>query len=153
MSLEKREIQDASINAQFAKLSAEFGYDYTEWDDLVIALQSKWQTDGFVEIYSSHETREYGRIKDSSLATGASPWYIGLYHARLEMDNSNDPLVVVKFHEQEDGEIVDMKLMLDHDDMFGDKTEKRDTERMKAIRKRIDELVNSTTVEVKLKTL
>ncbi|HIF9187494.1 TPA: hypothetical protein ACX6PH_000424 [Photobacterium damselae] len=148
-NLEKRAIEDATINQLFGVLSEEFGYDYTEWLDEILALQDKWQKQGFVEVYSSDKYKEYGRVKDSSLKHGASPWYIGIYHARLMDNGDNDPLVIVKFHETETGEIVDMKLMLDHPEIFGkDAREKSDPARMKEIRQQIDEFIQKADAKL-----
>ena len=141
-SLERHEIKDATVNELFGVLSREFGYDYKEWLDEIVALQEKWATQGYVEVYQSDEHREYGRVKDSSLAPGTSPWYIGIYHARLTDDGANDPLVVVKFHEDGQGKIVDMKLMLDHDEIFGNVREKYDSARMREIRVAIDRFIS-----------
>ncbi|WP_165744307.1 hypothetical protein [Pseudoalteromonas sp. Z9A6] len=146
---EKKEIEDATVNELFAVLSAEFGYDYSDWLDEIVALQELWQTQGYVEVYESKSHRQYGRIKDSSLKEGASPWYIGIYHARLlPNDEENDPLVVVKFHKTETGEIVDMKLMLDHNEIFGDKTDKYDPNTMKRIRMQIDTFVQQADAKL-----
>ncbi|KAA8601331.1 hypothetical protein F0Z19_1058 [Vibrio cyclitrophicus] len=146
---EKKEIEDATVNELFAVLSAEFGYDYSEWLDEIVALQELWQTQGYVEVYKSKSHRQYGRIKDSSLKEGASPWYIGIYHARLlPNDEENDPLVVVKFHKTETGELVDMKLMLDHNEIFGDKTDKHDPNTMKRIRMQIDTFVQQADAKL-----
>ena len=53
----------------------------------------------------------------------------------------NDPLVIVKFHETETGQIVDMKLMVDHDDIFGAKSQKYNPAELKALKIQLDQFV------------
>ncbi|MFH4367527.1 hypothetical protein [Vibrio diabolicus] len=147
--LERREIEAATVNQLFGILSAEYDYDFSEWLDEIVALQQKWEQQGFVEVYHSDKLRGYGRIKESDTEPGTSPYYIGLYHARLLDNGDHDPLVVVKFHETDTGEIVDMKLMLDHDEIFGAfGGQKRKSEEMKAIRKKLDGLVKQADAKL-----
>ena len=99
----------------------------------------------FVEIhhlFTQNKDRLFGRAKDSSLAYGASPYYIGLYHARLTY-KENDPLVVLTFNYEDNPEqtTVSVRFMADHDILFGSKEEKFIQQRMKDIRKRIDDFI------------
>ncbi|MCJ8272119.1 MAG: hypothetical protein MJK04_22320 [Psychrosphaera sp.] len=135
----KREISEARINANFQSISDYFGYDANEYIDEIVALVQLWQDQGFVEIYQTVSDRKLGFIKDSSLnSKGAiAPYYIGLFHARL-LDGENDPLVVIKFHETNQGEIIDMRFMIDHEDFFGNRKTKRDSASLRAMWLEID---------------
>lgn len=85
-------------------------------------LIALWQQQEFVEVYVENKDRLFGRAKDSSLAYGASPYYIGLYHARLSYEE-NDPLVVLTFNYEDNPEqtTVSVRFMVDHDTLFGTK--------------------------------
>lgn len=144
----KKLIDEVSVNSLFGVLSKAYGYDYSEWIDDIIKLQEKWANQGYIEIYQTLEDREWGRVKDSSLAQGASPYYIGLFHARLLSIMGNDPLVIVKFHETESGQIADMKLMLDHDEIFGDKNQKYSPEELRQLRKELNDLIIKADIQL-----
>lgn len=137
--IEKKLITQATINDTFQEISDVFGYDATEYADEITDLLQLWNDQGFVEIYQTAKEREFGFIKDSSINNqgAVSPYYIGLFHARL-LKGDNDPLVVVKFHENEDGEYVDMRFMIDHDELFGTVKVKRDTHQLRAMWLEID---------------
>lgn len=141
--LERTYISDVKVNSLFSVISNQFGYDPTEWATEIVALMTLWKDRGYIEVYQTKEDRAFGLIKDSSINDrGAiSPYYIGLFHARL-IDGDNDPLIIIKFHEVE-GEhpYADMKFMLDHCDIFGDKSQKFDKAQMRFIWKQIDEFI------------
>ncbi|WP_253650791.1 hypothetical protein [Vibrio sp. Y29_XK_CS5] len=146
-NVQKREISWAEIHELFVDISDEFGYTAEKYEDELTELVTKWEEQGFVEIYENAEDRVYGRAKDSSLAYGASPYYIGLFHVRV-VDGDNDPLAVLVFDDREDEngnpvKVASLRFMLDHEDMFGslDNGEKSDREFMRALRKRIDDFV------------
>nr|WP_193201110.1 hypothetical protein [Photobacterium phosphoreum] len=134
-----------TINDLFALISSYFGYEYSEWEDDILDLQEKWEEQGYIEIYQTPEDREYGFIKDSSLnsAGNISPYYIGLFHARVTPEG-NDPLVIIKFHQEEDGTIADMKFMLSHDDFFGDREQKNNHQQLNLIWKEVDGFIQQT---------
>lgn len=142
--LKRYDVSDVYIHDLFFDLSAELGYvldiaeDYI--DDLE-ALVALWTEQGFIEIYDKTEDRQYGRVKDSNSVPGSTPWYIGLYHARLLPSGENDPLVVIVLEEADGNHVISLRFMLDHDDMFGDRSAKRDPRRMKYIRQNIDNLI------------
>ncbi|MCP4990256.1 MAG: hypothetical protein GY928_30720 [Colwellia sp.] len=139
--VEKRNIEEATVNSLFGVLSEHYGYSYEEWIDEIVALQDKWEKQGYVEIYQTPQDKTWGRAKDSSLAHGASPYYIGLFHARLLSTMEDDPLVIVKFHETETGQIVDMKLMVTHDDIFGAKNQKYNPAELKSLKIQLDKFI------------
>ena len=120
--LERTYISDVKVNSLFSVISNQFGYDASEWAIEIVALINIWKGNGYIEVYQTKEDREFGLIKGSSINERGviSPYYIGLFHARL-IDSENDPLIIVKFHPVE-GEhpYADMKFMLDHCDIFGD---------------------------------
>ncbi|PKH03790.1 hypothetical protein CXF72_04230 [Psychromonas sp. MB-3u-54] len=141
IKIERKNVEEVTINTLFGVLSDHYGYDYEEWLDEIIELQTKWENQGYIEIYQTYEDKEWGRVKDSSLAQGASPYYIGLFHARLLNDRANDPLVIIKFHETKTGQLADMKLMVDHDDIFGLKNQKKSPEQLRSIRVQLDKFI------------
>lgn len=136
---EKKIITQATINSTFKELSDYFGYDATKYASEIATLLQMWNDQGFVEIYQTPKDKRYGFVKDSSENKQGhiSPYYIGLYHARL-VDGDNDPLVIVKFHETECGELVDMRFMIDHEEFFGSINIKRDRLKLRAIWLEID---------------
>lgn len=69
-------------------------------------------------------------------------YYIGLYHARISYTD-NDPLVILTFEYEDnpDETAVSVRFMIDHDTLFGTKSEKFIQQRMKAIRQCIDEFI------------
>ncbi|MFA1240969.1 hypothetical protein ACCC84_21915 [Serratia odorifera] len=141
--LTKTYISDVKVNSLFSIISQEFGYDAAEWALEIVALMNLWKQQGYIEVYQTKEDREHGLIKDSSINErgNIAPFYIGLFHARL-VEGDNDPLIIIKFHEIEDGHpFADMKFMLDHCDIFGDKSQKFDQNQMRFIWKSIDECV------------
>ncbi|MFT4928642.1 MAG: hypothetical protein ACI8WB_004762 [Phenylobacterium sp.] len=61
------------------------------------------------------------------------------------MVTTNDPLVILKFHQQDNGEpFVDLKFMFDHDEIFGGKNQKYNLQQMKSIQKDIDVLIQQS---------
>ena len=139
--VERINIENATINTLFGVLSKEYGYSYEKWLDEILALQDKWEKQGYVEIYQTQQDRSWGRAKDSAQVPGSSPYYIGLFHARLLSTMENDPLVIVKFHETKSGKIVDMKLMIDHNNFFGTKNQKYNPEQLRTLRIKLDKFV------------
>ncbi|ELO4022721.1 hypothetical protein ACRTC7_20290 [Vibrio fluvialis] len=144
-NVQQRQISWAEVHELFIDISDQFGYTAEKYEDELAELITIWEQQGYVEIYQDIGDRQYGRAKDSSLAHGASPYYIGLFHVRL-VRGDNDPLVVLVFEDRknEDGavdKVASLRFMLDHDDLFGAKDEKRDREFMKTLRARIDEFV------------
>lgn len=143
--LERKHIKFVEIHHLFTEISLALGFsedDILQYQDNLVDLISLWNTQKFVEVYAENKDRIFGRAKDSSLAYGASPYYIGLYHVRLDY-SENDPLIVITF-DQEDGsdeDIVSIRFMIDHDTLFGTAAEKYIQQRMKAIRKRIDNFI------------
>lgn len=143
--LERKHIKFVEIHRLFTEISQELGFSEQEIDEHsanLAELIALWQEQQFVEIYIENRDRLFGRAKDSSLSYGASPYYIGLYHARLSY-TENDPLVVLTFEYEDNPEqtAVSVRFMIDHDTFFGNKEEKYIQHRMKAIRKRIDDFI------------
>lgn len=136
---EKRQINEATINEFFDEISDYFGYDANLYQDEIAELLQLWNDQGFVEIYQTNSDRAYGLIKDSSENNKGqtAPYYIGLYHARL-LKSEHDPLIVVKFHKNEDGEDVDMRFMIHHENFFGIKDVKNDSKALRAMWLEID---------------
>jgi hypothetical protein len=145
-NLIKYEVSKVKINPLFAQISIDwFGYDASEYVTEIATLVKLWQEQGYVEVYQTTQDKSYGLVKEShQTAKGVVvSYYIGLFHARL-VDSGTDPLVVIKFHIDENNEkFVDLKFMLDHDEIFGTKKQKYDTHQLKEIHKSIDQLVKS----------
>lgn len=140
---EKRIVIKATINSTFQAISDFFGYDASQYTSEIATLLQLWNDQGFVEIYQTSQDKAYGFVKDSSENNkgNISPYYIGLYHARL-IDGDNDPLIVVKFHETSEGELVDMRFMIHHDDLFGTRDVKRDSSKLRSMWLEIDAKIN-----------
>ena len=148
--LERTYISDVKVNSLFSVISNQFGYDPTEWAAEIVALMNLWKERGYIEVYQTKEDRAFGLIKDSSINDRGtiSSYYIGLFHARL-VDGQNDPLIIIKFHPVEgDHPFADMKFMLDHCDIFGDRSEKFDQAQMRFIWKQIDEFIKQTDAKL-----
>jgi hypothetical protein len=140
-SVLKRNIAWTEIHELFVAISDEFGYTAEEYSFEITELVDTWTQQGYIEIYESVEHRQYGRAKDSSLSPGTSPYYIGLFHVRL-LRGENDPLVVLVFDDKDGDTVASLRFMLDHNDMFGvDRSEKFNPQRMKEIRKKIDDFI------------
>lgn len=145
-NVQKREISWAEVHELFVEISEEFGYQVEDHAEEIAELVAIWTEQGYVEVYQHAQDRQFGRVKDSSQAPGAIPWYIDLFHARLSKDG-NDPLVAIVFEErEEDGEkhnIASLRFILDHDQMFGEEGtgEKFDRDFMTALRKRVDDFI------------
>lgn len=150
-SLIKHVINSVKINPLFAKISLEyFGYDASEYAPEIAALVNQWQTQGYVEVYQTPQDRSYGLVKETHQTSKGIvvSYYIGLFHARL-VSRENDPLVVLKFHIDDNSDkYVDLKFMLDHDEIFGTKQQKYDNQQLKEIHKSIDDLVKSCDKEI-----
>lgn len=145
----RHDVAAVFLHDLFFEISADLGYTldiaetYLEDIEALIAL---WTEQGFIEVYTDNADRQYGRAKDSNSVPNSSPWYIGVYHARLLRSGENDPLVVIVFEKRdENGEestVASLRFMLDHDDMFGAPGRtKFDLKAMKAIRQRIDSFI------------
>ena len=139
--METKQITRALVNPTFAQISDHFGYTASEYVTEIATLLSKWKSEGMVEVYQTPQDKKYGRIKSSEMNNSGviSPYYIGLYHARL-VDSENDPLVVVKFYEddvvhhtQDATEAVDMRFMIHHDDYFGTQKVKKSHAALRAM--------------------
>ena len=132
----------AEIHELFVDISDEFGFTTEEYEDELADLITLWTQQGFVEIYQEPSDKIYGRAKDSSLAQGASPYYIGLFHVRV-VNGQNDPLVILVFDEIEGETVASLRFMVDHDDLFGSVkgNEKFNPEFMRQLRQRIDNFV------------
>lgn len=143
--LERKHINSVEIHELFVEISLELGFteqEIRQYEKNLLDLVSLWNTQKFVEIYAENKDRLFGRAKDSSLNYGASPYYIGIYHVRLDY-NENDPLVVITFENEQQPEVsaVSIRFMVNHDTLFGTAAEKYVQQKMKAIRKRIDDFI------------
>ncbi|HBP5426599.1 TPA: hypothetical protein L6B64_07070 [Pseudomonas aeruginosa] len=146
-SIIRRNITGVELSHLFFEISNEIGYTHDIAGTYVTHLQDLmdlWAEQGFVEIYSDDADRAWGRVKDSNSVRGSTPWYMGLYHARIQR-GENDPLAVVVFEQQTEegvsGHKASIRFMLDHDDMFGVGSEKFNPARMREIRARIYEFI------------
>ncbi|MGL6026051.1 MAG: hypothetical protein ACRC0U_02925 [Vibrio sp.] len=144
-SVQRRQISWTEVHELFLDISDHFGYTAERYEDELADLITIWGEQGYVELYESIEDRQYARAKDSSLVYGASPFYIGLFHVRL-VRGDNDPLVVLVFEDRENGQggidkIASLRFMLDHDEMFGTRSQKRDSDFMRQLRARVDRFV------------
>lgn len=141
-TISKKPVVAVTINDMFSLISRYFGYNYDEWEDDILSLQEKWKEQGYIEIYQTPGDYQHGFIKDSSLnkVGNLCSYYLGLFHARV-VDDGNDPLVIIKFHQEDDGTIADMKFMLDHDEFFGDKAQKKDRQQLQVIWKEVDAFI------------
>ena len=156
--VQRQEISEVFLHDLFFEISESIGYTYDiveEYFQDIEALVELWSNQGFIEIYTADADRQYGRAKDTNSTPNSSPWYTGLYHARLLKTGEHDPLVVIVFEEvTTDGEVntvASLSFMLDHDDMFGPKDDRRtkfNPDAMRAIRKRIDGFIQQGTNHV-----
>lgn len=148
-SVVRHDISAVFLHDLFFEISDVLGYTYDVAESYLEDIENLidfWTQQGFIEVYTDNADRQYGRAKDSNSTPNSSPWYIGLYHARLLKTGENDPLVVIVFENHtEDGEVTtvaSLRFMLDHDDMFGaTHLEKFDIPTMRAIRQRIDSFI------------
>lgn len=143
--LERKHIKFVEIHRLFTEITQELGFSEQkiEMHSANLAeLIALWQEQQFIEIYVENRDRLFGRAKDSSLSYGASPYYIGLYHTRISY-TENDPLVILTFEYEDNPEqtSVSVRFMIDHDTFFGRKEDKHIQQKMKAIRKRIDDFI------------
>lgn len=151
----QRKIDNVRLHDLFVLISERLGFepeDDSTFDDIE-ALVHHWTQQGYVEIYEDNADRKYGRVKDSNSTGGSSPWYIGLFHARLSPKGENDPLVVLSFTDiAEEGSPpvfdVVLRFMIDHDSMFGTMADKMNQARMRAIRKAVDALVQEQNAHI-----
>lgn len=146
--VKQQPISGVYLHDLFLEISDEIGYSYEiaeSYMDHLTDLIDLWSQQGFIEIYSETADRRWGRIKDSNSAPGSTPWYTGLYHARLVNNSENDPLIVVVFEEPDEGgkahHVASIRFMLDHSDMFGEGGEKFSAHKMKQIRRRIGDFI------------
>ena len=153
--VQRREISEVFLHDLFFEISDSIGYTYDIVEDYLEDLEALielWTNQGFIEIYTEDADRKYGRAKDTNSTPNSSPWYTGLYHARLLKTGESDPLIIIVFEEvTTDGKIntvASLRFMLDHDDIFGPKDNRRikfNPDAMRAIRKRIDGFIQQGT--------
>ena len=128
--LERKHIKFVEIHHLFTQISLALGFteqDIDKHSTNLAELIALWQQQEFVEVYVENKDRLFGRAKDSS---------------RLSYEE-NDPLVVLTFNYEDNPEqtTVSVRFMVDHDTLFGTKEEKFIQQRMKDIRKRIDDFI------------
>lgn len=151
-TIKRVHVTKVGLHALFFEISEELGYSLELIDEqnYLTALEdliTLWETQGYIEVYSERQDRQYGRIKCSDSAPNSVPWYIDLHHARLLNTGENDPLVTVVFEELDEfGEpsaIASLRFLTNHDLMFGEENPKikSNTAYMKEIRRRIDALI------------
>lgn len=98
--VQRQEISEVFLHDLFFEISESIGYTYDiveEYFQDIEALVELWSNQGFIEIYTADADRQYGRAKDTNSTPNSSPWYTGLYHARLLKTGEHDPLVVIVF--------------------------------------------------------
>ena len=156
-ALRKERVSHILLHNLFFELSELLGYspEYIQenyLDNLETLIES-WREQGFIEIYEEPEDRAYLRAKPSSLSPNSSPYYIGVYHARV-VDGENDPLVTIVFEktdiEGQTVKVASIRFMVDHDSMFGHRKDKWDPSKMKIVRRRIGDLLNKGGVPLDL---
>lgn len=138
MSL-KRVVATVELHKLFREISKQLGFtdqDLARYEDNIFDLLELWEQQGFIEIYEQDFERAFGRIKDSSRALGAIPWYLDLYHARIS--ENNDPLLVLR---QDNQNSFSIRFLTDHDMMFGSAEQKHHRKLMALIRQRIDQFI------------
>lgn len=150
-TLKRQYISDAILHDLFYVISQEIGFTEDEidsYEDDFLDLIEIWQEQGFIEVYVHDYDRRFGRIKDMASVRGSVPYYLDMFHARV-LSNDNDPLLVITFKDTdattEDGKpikIAVIRFMAIHDDLFGEENPKVkfNPQKMRAIRKRIDDL-------------
>ncbi len=135
-------ISSVKVNELFASFSLDYNYDPSDYTHELATLIHIWETQGYIEIYQTTQDRDYGKIK-SSEETGNGHFiyqYCDLYHARVTT-NGHDPLVVVKFHQDEDDpetEYVSLRFLSDHEQLFGTVEQKHNRAQLKVIRDNAD---------------
>lgn len=150
-TLERHYISDVIIHDLFYVISQELGFteeDIDSYEDDILDLIEIWQQQGFIEIYAEKSDRRFGRIKDMASVPGSVPFYLNMFHARV-VERRNDPLLVITFQDTtmsnqagQPLEIAVIRFMAIHDDLFGEENPKVkfNADKMRAIRKRIDDL-------------
>ncbi|MCK3655446.1 hypothetical protein A4G19_06675 [Pasteurellaceae bacterium Macca] len=137
----KKPISKTELHILFYQISEKLGFTadvVNSYQDDLDGLMRLWEEQGFVEVYEFKWERRYGRAKNSDRIP---PAYMGLYHARLVIDD-NDPLLVLKFeNEDTDEPVLSIRFMADHDDLFGSVQQKHYPEILRAIRNRIAEFI------------
>lgn len=135
-------ISSVKVNELFASFSLDYNYDPSDYAHELATLIHIWEEQGYVEIYQTIQDRDYGKIK-SSEEDGNGNFiyqYCDLYHARVST-NGHDPLVVVKFHEDDEDsetEYVSLRFLSDHEQLFGSVNQKANRAKLKIIRDRAD---------------
>ena len=143
--LKSKPITSVKVNDLFSKFSLEYDYNPADYTHELASLISKWETQGSLEIYQTPKDREYGKIKPSD-EDGRGKFvyqYCGLYHVRVTTTD-NDPLVVIKFHTDEEDpnlEYVSLRFLSDHEQLFGTLDQKDHRGQLKIIRDRADDMV------------
>lgn len=144
MSIQVKRVSKVLLSPLFEALSQEFRYEVKEYLDDVDGLMTLWSDNGAVEIYRDKAERTYGRAKpsDEGAESGTIPYLMGLYHVRLLGNGDNDPLVIIDFQPVEGtDDTVTLRFIIDHDQMFGKVIDKRFPDRLKEIKKRVDEAI------------
>lgn len=147
----KIKIDRVEFSNDFYENSYKFGYDQDavdSYDDDLLDLTEIWEKQGFIEIYDPTfhgNFAAYPLLKDSNSTLGSSPYYVGLYHARLLSDSSPDPLVIVTFQGKKvDNDSYDkavLEAMIYHDLMFLPKG-KKDPQNMKTQKKWVSGVID-----------
>lgn len=147
-AIEKVRIARVGLHELFFDISLEIGFSLEQIEDFeteIVQLVEHWRKQGFIEVYKVDKDRRYTRVKHMADVRGSVPHYLGLYHARV-LKHENDPLVVLTFDEEErNGQMVtvaSLRFMAIHNDLFGpynDRNTKFNPDKMRAIRRKIDE--------------
>lgn len=145
MSIQRIFFNRLELNKIFTDISDELGFSEKRINDdyflSFLTLIQIWESQKYVDVYIDNSDRQYGRAKDSNSVLGSSPFYTGLYHARV-VNGCNDPLVVIKFMpEQFDNTLkyLSIRFFIHHDDMFGANSAiKNNKAKMRQIRMRVD---------------
>jgi len=148
-SVVRHNVSGVYLHELFLTISAVFGYSdelAESYLDDIGTLVELWTNQGYIEVYTDNADRQYGRAKDSNSTANSSPWYIGLFHARILPSGENDPLIVIVLEDVDEAgvatKVASLRFMLDHDDMFGELGRvKFDENVMRAIRKRVDSCI------------
>ena len=137
--MKRIDFSDVKISNRYKTISKKFGYEPDEYIEDLLDFVSILKEQKYIEIYENKIEKAYGRAKDSNSKPGSTPWYIDLYHDRV-VKNENDPLVVLEFEEQEDGQlpVLVVKFLVHHDDIFGTRAQKNNRQVMSGVRRAID---------------
>jgi hypothetical protein len=135
--LKKKTFTSISVSPKFSEFSLDNNYIASDFISDIDTLIAMWERQGYIDVYDHPINREHGRIKPSEIdGSGYFVYqYCGVYHARLMNDGKHDPLLILKFMPDEDGqERVTLRFITDHDLFFGTTYERNRPVEIRAVR-------------------